>query len=170
VRVARTAPIAAVSQYRVIRRLRCPGQRSQFEANGIVTPRPAPSPLEHFAVSIDTGGNIIIHTGQAVPASARMPREGRPRSIPGTFASAGSPAWGSAVGPSASATFPRRERRVGPGVHYRQRPACPNDRLSNCAARLLLIGASAPGSTPIDLEKDGSSVSAKIPWSNAYPR
>jgi hypothetical protein len=48
---------------------------------------------------------------------------------------------------------------------------CPNDSFSNPAARLMLIGASAAGSAPIDLEKaNGSSASAKVPLSNSYPR
>jgi hypothetical protein len=50
-------------------------------------------------------------------------------------------------------------------------PMCPNDSFSNPAARLMLIGASAAGSTPIDLEKaNGSPANAPIPWSNSYPR
>jgi hypothetical protein len=48
---------------------------------------------------------------------------------------------------------------------------CPDDSFSNPAARLMLIGASAPNGTPIDLEKaNGSPVVMKVPWSNSYPR
>jgi hypothetical protein len=50
-------------------------------------------------------------------------------------------------------------------------PMCPNDSFSNPAARLMLIGANAPGSTPVDLEKaNGSPAAAPLPWSNSYPR
>jgi hypothetical protein len=50
-------------------------------------------------------------------------------------------------------------------------PMCPNDSFSNPAARLMLIGASAAGSAPVDLEKaNGSPANAPIPWSNSYPR
>jgi hypothetical protein len=48
---------------------------------------------------------------------------------------------------------------------------CPNDSFSNPAARLMLIGATAAGGTPVDLEKaNGSSLSAEVPLSNSYPR
>ena len=48
---------------------------------------------------------------------------------------------------------------------------CLDDSFSNPAARLMLIGASAAGGTPIDLEKaNGAPLSAKVPLSNSYPR
>jgi hypothetical protein len=48
---------------------------------------------------------------------------------------------------------------------------CPDDSFSNPAARLMLIGATAGGGTPIDLEKaNGSPAAMPIPWSNSYPR
>jgi hypothetical protein len=48
---------------------------------------------------------------------------------------------------------------------------CPDDSFSNPAARLLLIGAAAANGTPTDLEKaNGSPITAKVPWSNSYPR
>jgi hypothetical protein len=48
---------------------------------------------------------------------------------------------------------------------------CPNDSFSNPAARLMLIGATAAGGTPIDLEKaNGSPASSPVPLSNSYPR
>jgi hypothetical protein len=47
---------------------------------------------------------------------------------------------------------------------------CPDDSFSNPAARLMLIQA-AGGVAPIDLEKaNGSPITAKLPWSNSYPR
>ena len=50
-------------------------------------------------------------------------------------------------------------------------PMCPNDSFSNPAARLMLIGATASGGTPIDLEKaNGSPASQPLPLSNSYPR
>jgi hypothetical protein len=50
-------------------------------------------------------------------------------------------------------------------------PMCPNDSFSNPAARLMLIGASSPGSTPVDLERaNGSPAAGALPWSNSYPR
>jgi hypothetical protein len=46
---------------------------------------------------------------------------------------------------------------------------CTDDSFSNPAARLMLVRAA--GGTPIDLENaNGSPVTAKIPWSNSYPR
>ena len=48
---------------------------------------------------------------------------------------------------------------------------CPDDSFSNPAARLLLMGAAAANATPTDLEKaNGSPITAKVPWSNSYPR
>jgi hypothetical protein len=48
---------------------------------------------------------------------------------------------------------------------------CLDDSFSNPAARLMLIGAAAAGSTPVDLEKaNGSPLTGKVPWSNSYPR
>jgi hypothetical protein len=50
-------------------------------------------------------------------------------------------------------------------------PTCVNDSFSNPAARLMLIGANAAGSAPIDLEKaNGSAAGANTPLSNSYPR
>jgi hypothetical protein len=48
---------------------------------------------------------------------------------------------------------------------------CPNDSFSNPAARLMLIGAATPNGAPTDLEKaNGTPLTAKLPWSNSYPR
>jgi Rieske Fe-S protein len=51
--------------------LACPCHASQFDANGKVTHNPATIPLEHFAVSFDSAGNITIHTGQTVSPDTR---------------------------------------------------------------------------------------------------
>jgi Rieske Fe-S protein len=37
-----------------------------------VTSGPAPSPLEHYAVSADGSGNLTIDTGTVVGASTRL--------------------------------------------------------------------------------------------------
>ena len=47
---------------------------------------------------------------------------------------------------------------------------CPNDSFSNPAARLMVV-ATTPGASPIDLERaNGSSHAASLPLSNSYPR
>jgi len=50
---------------------RCHG--SQFDAVGNRVSGPAKSPLTHFAVDIDSSGNITIHGGTVVDASTRAP-------------------------------------------------------------------------------------------------
>src|SRR3982074_55471 len=48
---------------------------------------------------------------------------------------------------------------------------CPDDSFSNPAARLMLIGPTPANGPPVDLEKaNGSPLTAKLPWSNSYPR
>jgi cytochrome b6-f complex iron-sulfur subunit len=49
----------------------CSCHGSKFDTNGNVTKGPANSPLEHFAVSVDTSGNITVHGGSVVDASVR---------------------------------------------------------------------------------------------------
>lgn len=50
----------------------CACHGSTFDANGQVTGGPAPSALQHFAVSEDASGNLTIHGGTDVDASTRL--------------------------------------------------------------------------------------------------
>ncbi len=50
----------------------CPCHGSQFDRNGAVTHGPARSPLAHFAVEVDSAGNVTIHGGTQVDAPVRV--------------------------------------------------------------------------------------------------
>jgi Rieske Fe-S protein len=50
----------------------CACHGSLFDANGAVTRGPAQNPLQHFAVSVDTMGNLTIHGGTRVDATVRL--------------------------------------------------------------------------------------------------
>ena len=50
---------------------RCHG--SSFSNSGSVLGGPAPDPLEHFAVELDSAGELTIHGGQNVSATTRTP-------------------------------------------------------------------------------------------------
>jgi Rieske Fe-S protein len=50
----------------------CACHGSTFDPNGSVVHGPAPSALDHFAVSVDGSGLLTIHGGQQVDASTRL--------------------------------------------------------------------------------------------------
>jgi len=50
----------------------CPCHGSVYDANGNVLSGPAPSPLEHYAVSEDGSGNLTIDTAAVVSPSKRL--------------------------------------------------------------------------------------------------
>jgi Rieske Fe-S protein len=54
------------------RGLFCSCHGSSFDVHGNVLGGPAPASLPHFLVTADTSGNITVHVGQVVSASARL--------------------------------------------------------------------------------------------------
>jgi Rieske Fe-S protein len=53
--------------------LTCGCHGSTYDANGNVTGGPASAALQHFLVSNDAAGDLVIHTGSDVDASTRLP-------------------------------------------------------------------------------------------------
>ena len=53
--------------------LSCPCHGSLFDGDGNVTRGPAPTPLQHYQVTIGADGGITVDGGQPVAASTRAP-------------------------------------------------------------------------------------------------
>ena len=53
--------------------LRCPCHGSSYNPNGVVIGGPAPSPLQHYAVTIAPDGSLTIDGDQPVSATTRTP-------------------------------------------------------------------------------------------------
>jgi Rieske Fe-S protein len=53
-------------------RISCGCHGAEFDANGAVLRGPAPSALQHFAVSVDGQGNITVHGGTPVGSDVRV--------------------------------------------------------------------------------------------------
>jgi nitrite reductase/ring-hydroxylating ferredoxin subunit len=54
------------------RAFRCPCHGSAFDFTGGVTQGPARSPLRHFALCLDDGGNLRVDTGRTVDRAERL--------------------------------------------------------------------------------------------------
>ncbi len=54
-------------------RLVCACHQSAFGPNGERLSGPASQPLPHYALTVDSSGNVTVHVGQEVAASTRTP-------------------------------------------------------------------------------------------------
>jgi Rieske Fe-S protein len=50
----------------------CPCHGSQFNFNGVVTQGPAGAPLEHYAICLDDGGDVVVDANNVVSATTRF--------------------------------------------------------------------------------------------------
>lgn len=50
----------------------CPCHGSQYDLNGAVIQGPAPLPLNHFEVTVDASGFLVVDTGKVVASTQRL--------------------------------------------------------------------------------------------------
>lgn len=55
------------------RTFKCPCHGSTFDGNGKATAGPAVAPLDHFALSTDVNGDLVVEFDRTVPPATRLP-------------------------------------------------------------------------------------------------